>query len=238
MWNVNIGTIFPDIFPGTLGVSCLGKAHKKYWELFVQDFRNYANDKHNTVDDTPFGGGPGMVMKCNTIDSWLSDVYKKGKIIYMSPRGRTLNQSYAKELIKEDLYIICGRYEGVDCRVLNHWNVEEVSMGDYVLCGGEVASMALVETCARLIPGVLGNKESAEQDSFSNDLLEHDQYTKPNIWVPNNSEMSYNTPCVLRSGNHKAISDWKLSNSEAVTEKNRYDLWIEYIRKKEKNVHS
>lgn len=238
MWNINVGTIFPTVFPGTLDISCLKKSHGEKWKLSVQDLRDYSTDKHHTVDDTPFGGGPGMVIKCDVVDAWLSNVYSNGKIIYVSPRGRVFNQSCANELIKENLYILCGRYEGIDCRVLQHWNIEEISLGDYVLCGGEVAALTIIETCVRLIPGVLGNKESSEQDSFANGLLEHDQYTKPNIWVPNNSKIEYNTPCVLRSGNHKAISEWKLSNSKAVTKRNRYDLWIEYIRKKEKDVHS
>ncbi|QEK38747.1 tRNA (guanosine(37)-N1)-methyltransferase TrmD [Candidatus Cytomitobacter primus] len=258
VWNVNIGTIFPNVFPGTLGVSCLGKSHGKQWNLFVQDLRNYTKDKHKTIDDTPFGGGPGMVMKCDVLDAWLhesynhannsesnaekNDKYKeirnRGKIIYMSPRGRAFNQSYASELIKTDLHILCGRYEGVDSRLLKHWEIEEVSMGDYILCGGEVAAMTLVETCVRLIPGVLGNPQSIESDTFSNGLLEHDQYTRPDIWVPKDSKMEYNTPCVLKSGNHKEISSWRQSNSETLTKNRRSDLWVEYIRKKEKNVHS
>ncbi len=241
IWKANIGTIFPDLFPGPLGISCLGKAIGRSWNLEVSDLRKYALDKHKTLDDTPFGGGPGMVMKCDILDRWLSESevhVKKSKVIYMSPRGRTLKQSDVEGFLKKDLYILCGRYEGVDSRLLKHWDIEEVSIGDYVLCGGEVAAMVLLESCVRMIPGVLGNSESASSDSFSNGLLEHDQYTRPDVWVPNNSKMKYNTPCVLKSGNHKLISEWKSRNSEDLTRDRRADLWAEYIRKKGTNVHS
>ncbi|USO00927.1 MAG: tRNA (guanosine(37)-N1)-methyltransferase TrmD [Alphaproteobacteria bacterium] len=238
MWNVNVGTLFPDLFPGPLGVSCIGKALGSLWHLNVRDLRNYALDKHKTVDDTPFGGGPGMVMKADVLDNWLSEVYNGGRIIYMSPRGKLFKQQHINSFLEKDLYILCGRYEGVDCRFLKHWNVEEVSIGDYVLCGGEIAAMTLVESCVRLIPNVLKNAESVAHDSLSNGLLEHDQYTKPYSWVPKNCEIEYNTPCVLKSGNHRRISEWKKSNSEKVTQEARSDLWIEYVRKKEKNADS
>ncbi len=238
-WSVSVGTIFPDLFPGPLSVSCVGKSLGNLWDLSVQDLRQYALDKHKTIDDTPFGGGPGMVMKCDVLDRWMSDTHKPNrKIIYMSPRGRVFKQEDAQSFIKGDLHILCGRYEGVDCRFLHHWNVEEVSMGDYILCGGEIAAMALIESCVRLIPDVLGNSDSISNDSFSDGLLEHDQYTRPDKWVPNNSEVEYNTPCVLKSGNHKNISKWKSENSQALTRNRRSDLWVEYMRKRESSVHS
>ncbi|QEK38897.1 tRNA (guanosine(37)-N1)-methyltransferase TrmD [Candidatus Nesciobacter abundans] len=235
-WEVDVGTIFPGMFPGPLSFSCVGKSIDKFWNINSHDLRKYRIKKD--LDDKPFGGGHGMIMRPDCMDSWLSEIYRGQKIIYPSPRGRVFDQSMTSELLENDLIILCGRYEGIDCRVLKHWNIEEVSIGDYILCGGELAAMVMIESCVRTIEGVLGNSKSALEDSFSDGLLENDQYTKPASWVPKNTDLEYNVPHVLRSGNHASISKWILENKENLTENRRSDLWSKYVARKEKNVHS
>ncbi len=235
MWKVRIGTIFPSIFPGPLGVSCIGKALGSKWNLKVDDLRQFGIGKHKTIDDTPCSGGAGMLMRADVIDEWLNSTKSdliNYKYIYMSPRGSVLNSNMSKILTQKPLCILCGRFEGVDARVLTHWNIEEISIGDFILCGGEVAALALLESCVRLLPSVLGNAKSIQTESFVQNLLEHDQYTKPIKWVPKCSKSSYNVPEVLLSGNHGKIEKWKLLNQQSITESRRPDLWSKYNRRK------
>ena len=197
---------------------------KKIWDLKIIDIREYANDKHKTVDDTPYGGGSGMLLKPDVIAKSLDiNTTKNEKIFYLSPRGKIFNQSIAKNLSKEKkINIICGHFEGIDQRVLDHRNIEEISIGDFVLSGGETASYVFLDAILRLIPGVIGNENSKNEESFENGLLEYPQYTKPQIW----EEKS--VPNVLLSGDHAKIKDWRLSQSEAITRDRRPDLWQKY----------
>jgi tRNA (guanine37-N1)-methyltransferase len=216
-------------------VSCIGKQLGKAWNLNVFDLRFFAGDKHKTIDDEPFGGGGGMIMKCNIVDRFFQNCPDTRKL-YMSPRGKIFNQEMVPELITQDLCILCARYEGVDARVIKHWNVEEISLGDFILHGGEIAALALIESCAR----VLSVKEhSINKDSFSNGLLEHDHYTRPACWIPEGGvdgifKKSYDVPEVLISGNHRAIDCWRRENSLAITKEKRSDLWEKYLSKGEK----
>jgi tRNA (guanine37-N1)-methyltransferase len=221
-FNIKLFTIFPDLFPGVLGESLIGKALKdKLWNLNVINIRDYAEDKHKTVDDTPYGGGAGMVMIADVIakaiDANINAIEKeKTKIIYMSPRGRTFSQKMVRELLDyENLAIICGRFEGIDQRFLDEYNVEEISIGDYVLTGGELPAMVMIDACVRCLPGVLGNDESIQEDSFGglgggefDNLVEYDHYTKPAEW------RGRKVPDVLLSGNHKKIKEWRLENAK------------------------
>jgi tRNA (guanine37-N1)-methyltransferase len=228
--NVEILTIFPELFPGPLGISVIGAAlEKKQWQLSVEDIRNFANDKHKSVDDYPFGGGAGMVFKPNVLGAAIEYAKHKfegqlAKIIYFSPRGKLLDQKIAAGLLKWcNLILICGRFEGVDQRVLDHYEIEEISMGNYVLAGGEVAAFALLETCVRLIPGVLGADVSTQEESFASGtdyerLLEYDQYTRPAQWK------GLSVPEVLLSGNHASIREWRLQNARIRTKKYRPEL--------------
>jgi tRNA (guanine37-N1)-methyltransferase len=224
MWTVSVGTIFPEVFPGTLGISCIGKNKGILWDLEVSDLRDFAYDKHKKVDDEPFGGGGGMLMKCEPIDAWLSqaqNIYRKK--IYVSPRGKVFSIEVMNELVQQDLCILCGRYEGVDQRVLDHWDIEEISVGDFILHGGEVASMLIIEACVRSIEGII-KKHSFENDSFEKNLLEFNQYTRPSRWLPLNEKKVYDVPEVLLSGNHGKISEWRIQNSIETTKRVRPDL--------------
>lgn len=238
MWNVSVGTLFPGIFPGPLGISCIGKALGKLWNLSVHDLREFATDVHKTVDDAPLGGGGGMIIKCEIVDKWFQRVVSESgntnaRRIYMSPRGKRFDQGCVKDLVAQDLCILCGRYEGVDVRVLQHWGVEEISIGDFVLHGGEVAAMALIEACAR---SIVVKDYSFANDSFSDGLLEHDQYTRPSEWRPwgidKDESKSYNVPEVLISGHHAKIERWREENSKEVTKLRRPDLWQKYLEGK------
>ena len=228
-WTSTVFTLYPELFPGNLGASILGKAlDDKVWNLDVVNIRDSATDKHQTVDDTAFGGGPGMVMRADVLDQALSSAFEKSgrpdKVVYLSPRGTPFTQSKAKELSEcAHVAFICGRFEGVDHRVLDHWDVEEISLGDFVLAGGEVAAQAVIESTVRLLPGVLGAEESLEEESFSNGLLEYPQYTRPRAW--NNREV----PEVLTSGHHGKISAWRQAQSEELTKQRRPDLWEKQI---------
>lgn len=224
-FNIKILTLFPEIFPGFLGASLSGKALKNnIWSLDVVNIRDYTKDNHKTVDDTPFGGGAGMVMKPDILDDALQANKPLGRFIYMSPRGKPLTQKLAHELSQEpQLTILCGRYEGVDQRLLDAYDAEEISIGDYVLSGGDQAAMIMLDACIRLIPDVIGNQETHVQESFENGLLEYSHYTRPAEWV-DASGVEHKVPDVLTSGNHGKIEEWRKEQSKAITRKNRPDL--------------
>ena len=225
MWQAQVFTLYPEVFPGPLSKGLYGKAlSKELWNLKVVNIRDAAEDKHKTVDDTPYGGGSGMLLKADTLAKSLDQNKIEGdRIIYLSPKGKKFDQLYAQELSKEkSVSFICGHFEGVDERVLSTRNIEEVSIGDYVLSGGETAAFVVIDSILRLLPGVLGNENSKMDESFENGLLEYPQYTKPQIW----EEKA--VPEVLLSGDHNKIKDWRLSQSEAITRVRRPDLWQKY----------
>jgi len=225
MWQAQVFTLYPEFFPGPLSKGLYGKAlSKKLWNLNTVNIRDAAEDKHKTVDDTPYGGGSGMLLKADVLAKSLDKNKVEGeRIIYLSPKGKKYNQNYAQELSKEkSVSFICGHFEGVDERVLSTRNIEEISIGDYILSGGETAAFVVIDSILRLIPGVLGNENSRIDESFENGLLEYPQYTKPQIWEKKS------VPEVLLSGNHNKIKDWRLSQSEAITRDRRPDLWIKY----------
>ena len=214
MWRARIFTLYPEIYPGLLGKGLYGKAlQNKLWDLTVTNIRDAAEDKHKTVDDTPFGGGSGMLLKADVLAKSIDQNKKKNeRIFYLSPKGKKFDQKLAIELSKEkSISLICGHFEGVDERILNTRNIEEISIGDFILSGGETASFVVIDSILRLLPGVLGNEKSKNEESFENGLLEYPQYTKPQIW----EEKS--VPDVLLSGDHSKIKDWRLSQSEAIT---------------------
>ena len=228
MWTARVFTLYPELFPGPLGSGLYKKAlDKKLWSLEVVNIRDYAQDKHKTADDTPVGGGSGMVMRAdviaNSLDKNISN--KNEPIIYLSPKGKKFDQIYAKKIMNKNINIICGHFEGVDQRLLETRNIEEVSIGDFVLSGGEIAALVLIDTVVRLIPGVLGNPDSLIDESFERSLLEYPQYTKPKKWEKKD------VPDVLLSGDHAKIKDWRLSQSEDITRRRRPDLWKKYKKK-------
>ena len=228
MFIAQVFTLYPDCFPGPLDKGLYGKAmEKKIWDLKTVDIREYALDKHKTVDDTPYGGGSGMLLKPDVVAKSLDANIKNGeKIFYLSPRGKVFNQNIAKEISKENkVNLICGHFEGIDQRVLDNRKIEEISIGDFILSGGETASYVFLDSILRLIPGVIGNEDSKNEESFENGLLEYPQYTKPQIW----EEKS--VPNVLLSGDHAKIKDWRLTQSKAITRDRRPDLWQKYIKK-------
>jgi tRNA (guanine37-N1)-methyltransferase len=225
MWKAQVFTLYPEVFPGPLSKGLYGKAmSKELWNLKVVNIRDSAEDKHKTVDDTPYGGGSGMLLKADVLAKSLDQNKTEGeRIIYLSPKGKKFDQLYAQELSKEKLVsFICGHFEGVDERILSTRSIEEVSIGDYVLSGGETAAFVVIDSVLRLLPGVLGNENSKVDESFKNSLLEYPQYTKPQIWEKKD------VPKVLLSGNHSKIKDWRLSQSEAITRDRRPDLWQKY----------
>ena len=228
MLRAQIFTLYPEFFPGPLSKGLYGKAmSKKLWNLKVVNIRDYATDKHKTVDDTPYGGGSGMLMKPDVLAKSIDEnVVKDEKIFYLSPKGKLFDQNFAKDLSKEQsISLICGHFEGVDERILSTRKIEELSLGDFVLSGGETAAYVVLDSILRLLPGVLGNDQSTNDESFENGLLEYPQYTKPPIW----EEKS--VPDVLLSGDHAKIKDWRLSQSEAITRVRRPDLWEKYNKK-------
>ncbi len=224
--HINLLTLFPEMFPGTLGLSLSGKALEKgLWSFDAYNIRDHGEGTHKTIDDTPFGGGAGMVMRADILEKALLDVPKPGRKIYMSPRGRPLNQTMVKNLTKEEnLTILCGRYEGVDQRLLDAHNFEEISIGDYVLSGGEQAAIILMDACIRLLDGVMGNTSTPDEESFSNGLLEYPHYTKPAEWTDTNN-ITRTVPGILRSGHHKNIENWRKEQSETLTKHRRPDLY-------------
>jgi tRNA (guanine37-N1)-methyltransferase len=228
MFVATVFTLYPDLFPGPFSEGLYGKAlEKKIWDLQKVNLRDYAEDKHKTVDDTPYGGGSGMLIKPDVIGSALDKNIKKGeKIIFLTPRGKVFNHECAKKLSQEKIInIICGHFEGIDQRVIDSRNIEEISIGDFVLSGGETASYVFLDAILRLIPGVIGNENSIAEESFENGLLEYPQYTKPQIWEKKS------VPDVLLSGDHAKIKDWRLLQSEAITRDRRPDLWQKYNKK-------
>ena len=228
MFVATVFALYPDLFPGPFSEGLYGKAlEKKIWNLQKVNIRDYAEDKHKTVDDTPYGGGSGMLIKPDVISNALDKNTKKGeKIIFLTPRGKVFNHECAKKLSQEKIInIICGHFEGVDQRVIESRNIEEISIGDFVLSGGETASYVFLDAILRLIPGVIGNENSIAEESFENGLLEYPQYTKPQIWEKKS------VPDVLLSGDHAKIKDWRLMQSEAITRDRRPDLWQKYNKK-------
>ena len=225
MWKAQIFTLYPEIFPGPLNKGLYGKAlSKKIWNLKVVNIRDSAEDKHKTVDDTPFGGGSGMLLKPDVLAKSIDQNINTGeRIFYLSPKGKKFDQKIAKDLAKEKyINLICGHFEGIDERILSTRNVEEISIGDFILSGGETAALVIIDSILRLLPGVIGNEMSKKDESFEKGLLEYPQYTKPLIWEKKS------VPEVLLSGDHAKIKDWRLSQSEAITRDRRPDLWQKY----------
>jgi tRNA (guanine37-N1)-methyltransferase len=226
MWRASVLTIFPEMFPGPLGLSLAGKALASgAWSLDAVDIRDFATDKHRTVDDTPAGGGPGMVMKADVlgraIDSVATDTRPR---LLMSPRGAPLAQSRIEALTADaGVVLVCGRFEGVDERVIAARGLEEVSIGDYVLSGGEIAAMALIDACVRLLPGVMGAAASGAEESFTDGLLEYPHYSRPQVWE------GRPIPEILTSGDHAKIAAWRRAEAERLTEARRPDLWAAFL---------
>ncbi len=226
-WQATTLTIFPEMFPGPLGVSLAGKARAEgAWDLSVIDIRDYATDRHRSVDDAPFGGGAGMVMRPDVIDAAL-DAARKAQpdapAIYMSPRGKPLAQARVRDLAAgPGVIVLCGRFEGVDERVIAARQLEEISLGDFILSGGEPAAIAMIDACVRLLPGVLGAKDSLTEESFELGLLEYPHYTRPQSW------QGRAVPDVLVSGHHEKIRAWRLAEAEKLTRERRPDLWSRY----------
>ncbi len=231
-WKVNILTLFPDMFPGFLGHSITGRARAEgIWDFDTVNIRDFAHDKHKTVDDVPFGGGAGMVMKPDIIEAATLSIQNPGRKIYMSPRGSVLTQQLAQQLAKEEnLTILCGRYEGVDQRALDVLGFEEISIGDYVLTGGEQAAMILMDSVIRLIPGAVGNAETPHDESFSDGLLEYPHYTRPASWT-DASGATHDVPATLTSGHHANVEKWRKNQAEELTKAKRPDLWQKYTKK-------
>ncbi|MDN5786032.1 tRNA (guanosine(37)-N1)-methyltransferase TrmD [Pseudorhodobacter sp.] len=234
-WRAKVITLFPEAFPGVLGLSLTGKAlDLGLWALETIDLRGFGLGRHKNVDDTPAGGGAGMVLRADVLGPALETAaygtpQDRGAwpVIYLSPRGKPLDQAMARRFAAgSGVTLLCGRFEGVDERVLEHYGVEEVSLGDFVLTGGEIAAMALLDATVRLLPNVLGNQASTEEESFSVGLLEHPQYTKPAEW------MGRAIPDVLQSGHHGKIAEWRQAQSEAITRARRPDLWAQREKRK------
>jgi len=225
MWQAQVFTLYPEVFPGPLSKGLYGKALvNNLWKLKIVNIRDSADDKHKTVDDTPYGGGSGMLLKADVLARSLDENKTENeRILYLSPKGKKFDQNLAKELADEkSLSIICGHFEGVDERILSTRKIEEISIGDYVLSGGESAAYVVIDSILRLLPGVLGNEKSKLDETFENGLLEYPQYTKPQIWEEKT------VPDVLLSGDHNKIKHWRLSQSEAITRDRRPDLWEKY----------
>ena len=226
--KINVLTLFPEMFTAVTDSSILGRAGEKgILDFNIINIRDFSKDRHNKADDTPFGGGVGMVMFCQPIFDALRSINAEGKkIMYMSPRGKVLDQDKIEELAGlDEMVILCGHYEGVDQRVLDYWNMEEVSIGDYILTGGELAAMVMMDAVSRFVPDVLGTKESATDESIYSGLLEYDQYTKPRVYE------ELEVPEVLFNGNHKLIHLWQFRKSLELTKEKRPDLWKAYLEK-------
>ena len=228
-WQAVVLTIMPDMFPGPLAHSLAATAlAAKLWTLKTVDIRNFARDKHRSVDDQPFGGGPGMVMRPDVVDAALAAVDRPGPVVYLSPRGRPLDQARVRTLAAgPGVVLLCGRFEGIDQRVLEAWQVEEVSLGDFVLSGGEVAAMALLDACVRLLPGVVGTAASLTEESFERGLLEYPHYTRPRVWHDHGGR-AHEVPELLISGHHAKVAAWRRHEAEALTQERRPDLWARY----------
>jgi len=230
-WTAQIITLFPQAFPGVLGESLTGKALQDgLWQIKTYDLRTYGIGKHRNVDDTPAGGGAGMVLRADVLEKAILDARQGTKgvapLVYLSPRGRRFDQAMARDWARMDgITMLCGRFEGVDERVLQHFGIQEVSLGDFVMTGGEIAAQAMIDATVRLLPGVLGNADSAVEESFSSGLLEHPQFTKPAEW------QGHPIPDVLLSGNHAKIAEWRREMSEKITQERRPDLWAKHSKK-------
>jgi tRNA (guanine37-N1)-methyltransferase len=235
-WTATVLSLFPEMFPGSLGQSLAGKALARGdWRLDVRDIRAQASDRHGSVDDMPFGGGAGMVMRPDIVDCALSDavnpVDDQRPIIYLTPRGRPLDQARVQDLADAPgVILLCGRYEGVDQRVLDAWQAEEISVGDYVLSGGEPAALVLLDAVVRLLPGVMGTAESLSEESFESGLLEYPHYTRPADWVDRQGQKR-SVPDILTSGHHGRIAEWRNTQAEQATRTRRPDLWQRYAAK-------
>ncbi len=224
-WRATVLTIFPEMLPGPLAYSLAGKAHRAgIWRLETVDIRDFARDKHRSVDDPPFGGGPGMVMRPDVLDAAIAGSGGMGPLLLLSPRGRPLDQESVRAFAEgPGVTLICGRFEGVDERVIEARSIEEISLGDFVLSGGEPAAIALIDACVRLLPGVLGCADTLDEESFAAGLLEYPHYTRPQIW------QDREVPEVLVSGNHRQILMWRRAQAERLTRERRPDLWRRYL---------
>lgn len=235
-FTAQVLTLFPDMFPGPLGQSLAGKGLKEgKWALKTLDIRDFSSDKHRSVDDTPAGGGPGMVMRAdilgNAIDHARAEADPEWPLVYMSPRGRRFDQNEADRWRKAGgVTLLCGRFEGVDERVLEAREVEEISVGDFVLSGGEPAAMVMLDSVVRLLPGVMGKESTLDEESFDNGLLEYPHYTRPQVWE------GREIPEVLTSGHHGKVAKWRQAKREELTRIRRPDLWSTYVRDKEEKV--
>lgn len=227
--HVNLITLFPEIFPGILGHSLIGKAlTQNIWSYNIINIRDFAVDSYGTVDDVPFGGGAGMILRPDVIQSAIQSIPNRtGPLIYFTPRGQPLTQILVKNLVQNtSLTLLCGRYEGVDERVFQHYNIMEISLGDFILTNGDIPAFALLDACIRLLPGVIGKQESLQNESFESGLLEHPLYTKPVSWE------GLDVPEILRSGHHGKIEGWRQQESIKVTRQRRLDLWVSYLKNK------
>jgi tRNA (guanine37-N1)-methyltransferase len=236
-WRARVLTLIPEVFPGSLGVSNAGRALADgMWALETMDIRGFASNKHHTVDDAPFGGGPGMVMRPDVADGAIEAALADGfraPVIYLSPRGRPLTQSRVKDLARgSGVVLLCGRFEGVDERVLEARRAEEISLGDFVLSGGELAAMALIDACLRLLPGVVGKEESLADESFERGLLEYPHYTRPQEW------RGRAVPEVLVSGHHERVRAWRREQAERVTRERRPDLWSRHVAARDEGLEN
>ncbi len=233
-WHASVLTIFPEMFPGPLAYSLSGKALSGgLWTLGVHDIRRFARDTHGTVDDAPYGGGAGMVMRPDVVDAALAAAQgdRELPVVYMTPRGAPLSQETAHRLISgPGVCLLCGRYEGVDQRVIDAWRAEECSVGDFVLSGGELAAMCLIDASVRLLPGVIGDPASLSEESFEGGLLEYPHYTRPTVWPDRNGQVR-DVPDTLLSGDHQRIAAWRRAQAEEVTRQRRPDLWAAYTGK-------
>ena len=226
-WQANVLTLFPEMFPGTLGLSLAGQGLKNgAWTLAAMDIRDFAYDKHRSVDGAPFGGGPGMVMRPDVVSDAIAAATRADPalaLIYLTPRGRPLDQARVRQLAEgPGVTLLCGRFEGLDERVLDAHAMEEISIGDFVLSGGEAAAIAVIDACVRLLPGIIGAPDSLAQESFEHGLLEYPQYTRPREWD------GRAVPEVLVSGHHEKVRDWRRQQAEAITRERRPDLWARY----------
>jgi tRNA (guanine37-N1)-methyltransferase len=220
-WTVKVLTLFPDMFPGPLGYSLAGTALKDgLWAMETVNIRDHASDRHHTVDGSPFGGGPGMVMRPDVVDAALAAVKSRTRPIYLTPRGRKLDQERVRALAASpEVTLLCGRFEGLDERVIEAHDLEQISVGDFILSGGEVAALTLIDACVRLLPGVIGKDSSLSEESFNDGLLEYPHYTRPQDWC------GRRVPEQLLSGNHERIRNWRREAAETITKERRPDLW-------------
>jgi tRNA (guanine37-N1)-methyltransferase len=224
-WTAKVLTLFPEMFPGPLGHSLAGKALAEgRWRLETLDIRNFATDRHRTVDDSPFGGGPGMVMRPDVVDAAIAAAAPTGPLVCFTPRGTPLTQAKVRKLAAAPVIaLLCGRFEGIDERVIEARAAEEISLGDFILSGGEIAALALIDACVRLLPGVVGAEESLAEESFENGLLEYPHYTRPAEW------QGRKVPDILLSGHHENVKTWRRHEAERITRERRPDLWRRYL---------